>query len=327
MRIFGTIYFWLKAARLHTLPMSFMSWLVVFCWSLKLGGNVFFGILALIGVMLAHLGVNLIDDYFDYKKEVGTIKSSEDKKSIKMQKGKCKYLIDGKATINQVLVAIIIYFGLASLIGRYLLIVCGWPVAAIAAIAAVFCLLYPFLTYWGLGEVAVGMTFAPLLFAGTSFVMLGYFSLTILLLSISTGLLTVGLLHTHALMDYDCDIEDKKKTLCTLSGSKLNALIELGLMMALAYINIAIGVVLGLFPLATLATFITAPLAIVLYNSMKLYIEHPEVVPERKFWMGPMDNWEEIKKNNAQNFMLRFYISRNIMTFFTILLCAGILLG
>ena len=327
MGVLKTVYFWLKAARVHTLPMSFMSWLVVFCWAVKEGGDIFLGILALIGVMLAHLGVNLIDDYFDYKREVGTIKSSDEKKSIKMQKGKCKYLLDGETTLNKVLLVVIIYFGLASLIGLYLLIVCGWTVAYIAAIAAVFCLLYPYLTYWGLSEFAVGMTFAPLLFAGVSYVMLGYFSPTILLLSISTGLLTVGLLHTHALMDYDFDVKDNKKTLCTILKSKQRALVALGLMMAFAYINLAIGVTLEIFPLSTLITFITIPLAITLYKLMKLNIEHPEIVPERKFWMGPMDNWEEIVKNNAQSFMLRFYISRNIMMFFTVLLCIGILIG
>lgn len=327
MKIFNTIYFWLKVARLHTLPTSFMSWLVVFCWAIKQGGNVLFGILALIGVMLAHLGVNLIDDYFDYKREVGTIKASDEKKSIKMQKGKCKYLIDGKATINQVLVAIVVYFGLASLIGLFLLVACGWQVALIAGVAAVFCLLYPFLTYCGLAEVAVGMTFAPLLFAGTSFVMLGYFSKDILLLSISTGLLTVGLLHTHALMDFDCDIKDKKKTLCTILGTKQRSLVALGLMMAIAYVNIALGVSFGLYPLPTLATFVTLPLAIELYRLMGMGIYHPEIIPQRKSWMGPMDNWDEIVKNNAQSFMLKFYISRNIMMFFTALLCVGLLIG
>ena len=327
MKFINTIIFWLKAARVHTLPMSFMSWLVVFCWAIKHGGNIYFGILALIGVMLAHLGVNLIDDYFDFKREVGTIKSSDEKKSIKMQKGKCKYMIDGKATLKQTLMVTIIYFGLASLIGLYLLINCGWQVAAIASSAAVFCLLYPYLTYWGLSEVAVGLSFAPLLFAGVSFVMLGYLSKDILLLSISTGLLTVGLLHTHAMMDYDFDLKDKKKTLCTILGSKKASLIALGLMMAGAYLNIAVGVLLKLYPLATIGTFATIPLAIALYNLMKLNIEHPEVVPERKSWMGPMENWEEIKNNNAQSFMLRFYISRNIMMFFTVLLCIGILIG
>lgn len=327
MEVLKTIYFWLKAARLHTLPMSFLSWLVIFCWAIKQDGDIFLGILALIGVMLAHLGVNLIDDYFDYKREVGTIKSSEEKKSIKMQKGKCKYLIDGKATINQVLTVIIIYFGLAALIGLLLLIICGWPVALIALIAAIFCLLYPYLTYWGLSEFAVGMTFAPLLFAGVSFVMLEYFSTDALLLSIPTGLLTVGLLHTHAMMDFDFDVRDNKKTLCTLLGTKQKSLIALGLMMAIAYVNIGVGVAFGIFPIATLLTFITIPLAVVLYKLMKLNIEHPEIVPERKFWMGPMDNWDEIVANHAQSFMLRFYISRNIMIFFTVLLCVGILIS
>lgn len=327
MKLLNTVIFWLKAARLHTLPMSFMSWLVVFCWAVKDGGNITLGLFTLFGIMFAHLGVNLIDDYFDYKKEVGTIKSSDEKKSIKMQKGKCKYLIDGKATLNQLLIVIIVFFGLAALIGLSLLIVSGWQVAVIAAIGAIFCLIYPFSTYLGIGELAVGMTFAPLLFAGTYFVMLGHFSKDVLLLSISTGLLTVGLLHTHAIMDYEFDIKDNKKTLCTILGSKKRAVIALGVMMAIAYINIAVGILLGKFPLATIGTFITIPLAVTLYKLMMLNINHPEIIPERKFWMGPMDNWEEIKANNAQNFMLKFYLSRNIMTFFTILLCIGILIG
>lgn len=327
MKILNKINFWLKAARVHTLPMSFMSWLVVFCYALKLSGNVLYGIIALIGVMSAHLGVNLIDDYFDYKREVGTIKSSEEKKSIKMQKGKCAYLINGEATLNQTLAVVFVYFGIASAIGLFFLITCGWQVLLIAAVAAVLCLFYPFLTYCGLSEFAVGMTFAPLLFAGVSFVMLSYFAKDILLLSLSTGLLTVGLLHTHALMDYDFDIKDNKKTLCILAGSKFNALVTLGIMMFAAYINIAIGILLALFPRVFLLTFVTLPLPIALLYLMNLGIKSPEIVPERKFWMGPMENWEEIKKNNAQSFMLKFYISRNIMVFFTIILCLGILVS
>lgn len=325
MKILDSIWFWLKAARIHTMPMSFMSWLVVFCISFKQGGNAFYGILALIGIMLAHLGVNLIDDYFDYKREVGTIKSSDEKKSIKMQKGKCAYLINGQTTIDKVFLVVCVYFGLAALIGLFFLFVSGWKILIIATIAGVLCVLYPFLTYWGLSEFAVGMTFAPLLFAGVSFVMLGYCPKDILLLSLSTGLLTVGLLHTHALMDYDFDVKDNKKTLCILTGSKQNALITLGVMMAIAYINIAVGIYLDIFPMTYAATFLTIPLPIALYYLMNLGIKHPEIVPMRKWWMGPMDNWEEIKKNNAQSFMLKFYISRNIMVFFTIMLCFGII--
>lgn len=327
MKFFKQICFWLKAARVHTLPMSFMSWLVIFCVALKLGGNVLYGVVALVGVMLVHLGVNLLDDYFDFKREVGTIKSSEEKKNIKMQKGKCAYLLSGNATNEQTLMVAMIFFGLASLIGLYLLDSCGWGILLVVFAAGLLSLLYPFLTYLGLSEFAVGMTFAPLLFAGVSYVMLGYIMHRMIWLSLSTGLLTVCLLHTHALMDYDFDVVDKKKTLCIVAGSKSKALILLGIMMALAYIDIAVGVLYKVYPVTYLLTFLTIPLPIALYRLMDLGIKHPEIVPERKFWMGPMENWKTIEQNNAQSFMLKFYISRNIMVFFTIMLVIGILIG
>lgn len=327
MNIFKRVWFWLKAARFHTMPMSFMSWLVVFCYALKFGGDIVLGILALLGVMSAHLGVNLVDDYFDFKREVGTIKSSDEKKSIKMQKGKCAYLLSGQTDINAVGRVVLVYFGIAAFIGLILTFFCGWKILLIAGIAALLCMTYPFLTYCGLSEFAVGMTFGPMLFAGVSYVMLGFITKNIMLMSISTGLLTVGLLHTHALMDYDFDVIDKKKTLCTLSGSKQNANIILGLMMGIAYINMAVGIYLDIFPSATALTFLTLPLAIALCYLLNLSIKHPEIVPERKFWMGPMEHWADIEKNNAQSFMLKFYISRNIMMFFTLLLCLGIIIG
>lgn len=327
MNLLNIIWFWLKAARVHTLPMSFMSWLVVFCIAIKDGGNIPLGILALIGVMLAHLGVNLIDDYFDFKNEVGTIKSSDEKKSIKMQKGKCAYLLEGKATINQVLLVTIIYFGLAAAIGLVLMLICGWQVALIAVLASVFCLLYPKLTYWGLSEFAVGITFSPLLFSGVYFVMTKSFLWEAILISISTGLLTVVLLHVHALMDYDFDIKENKKTLCTILKSKQNAYIALVLMVLGAYINILVGIGLNIFPIQYSLTFLTLPLGLELFRQMKLHITQQEVVPVRKWWMGPMDNWESIKASNAESFMLRFYIARNVMIFFALILTFAILIS
>ncbi|HNW26326.1 MAG TPA: prenyltransferase [Candidatus Gastranaerophilaceae bacterium] len=327
MENFNRIIFWLKAARVHTMPMSFMSWLVVFCWSYSIGGDFFYGILALIGIMSAHMGVNLVDDYFDYKEELKEQKFQNDPQSITMQKGKCKYMIEGKATLEQTFRALSVFFAIAIFIGIFLAFKCGWQVLLIAFVASLFCAFYPFLTYRGLGEIAVGMTFAPLLFMGTSFVMLGGFSSDILLLSISTGLLTVGLLHTHALMDYDFDVKNNKKTLCTLLKSKEKALVALGIMMAGAYLNIILGIFTNKFPASTAITLISAPLAVVLYKSMSLTIQDPNTSLPKKFWMGPMEHWEEIKANNAHNFMLNFYLSRNIMMFFTILLCISLLTG
>lgn len=326
MQFINTIVFWLKAARIHTIPMSFMSWLVVFCWAASIGGNIFLGILALIGIIFAQLGVNLIDDCFDYKKELAKTKNPEEVKKIKMQDSKCQYLIDGKTTLKKAFIVSFLYFVIASIIGLTLLILCGWQVALITFIAGLLCIFYPFLTYTYLGEFAVFMTFAPLLFAGVSFVMLGYFTKEILILSVSTGLLTVGLLHTHALLDFDFDIGNNKKTFCTFLANKKNSLAALAIMMAVAYINIILCIFLGILPVASIITFITIPLAVTLYKFMKLNIENPQIISERKFWMGPMENWEELKKINAHNFTLKIYLSRNIMMFFTILLCISLFL-
>ena len=57
----------LECSRIFSLPMSILSWLVVFTYSIIDSGNVFYGLLALIGISFAHLGTNLLDDYFDYK--------------------------------------------------------------------------------------------------------------------------------------------------------------------------------------------------------------------------------------------------------------------
>ena len=61
------ILFWLKNSRIFSLPMTVLSWLVVFAYAIKHDGNIFNGIIALIGIACAHLATNLFDDYVDYK--------------------------------------------------------------------------------------------------------------------------------------------------------------------------------------------------------------------------------------------------------------------
>ncbi|UKI40884.1 MAG: hypothetical protein L6V95_12345 [Candidatus Melainabacteria bacterium] len=63
--------FWFKASRGYSLPMSVISWLIIFVYALKFSnGNIIYGILALIGIAFAHLGTNLFDDYIDFKDNV-----------------------------------------------------------------------------------------------------------------------------------------------------------------------------------------------------------------------------------------------------------------
>ena len=49
-------------------------------------------------------------------------------------------------------------------------------------------------------------------------------------------------------------------------------------------------------------------------------IKNVEFVP--RFWMGPMEDWENIKKTHMEFFMYRFYLARNLCFLFCII--AGI---
>ena len=61
MRVrFSTI---LECSRVYSLPMTVMSWLVIFAFGILSSGNINYGILALIGISLAHMGTNVLDDF------------------------------------------------------------------------------------------------------------------------------------------------------------------------------------------------------------------------------------------------------------------------
>lgn len=274
------IIFWLNAARVYTMPMTIMSWGIVFIWALSDGGNAFLGLLTLLGILLAHLGTNLFDDYLDYKKGV---------ENIQNLKEKCWYLKSGEATLPQTLAVVMIYFGLAALIGLFLTIKVGLGVAVIAFAAGILCLLYSPCTYIGLGEVLVGLLFSPFLYLGTYYVMTHSFSKELMFMAISTGLLVVAVLYTHMLIDYESDKQDNKITLSRLMGTKQNAFILLIAMISAAYFNIGILVYLNIFAYKFLLVFLSLPLAFKLFGLMKITTYSPDAKLEENYFRKRID--------------------------------------
>lgn len=316
----NAILFWFSAARGYSIPISVMSWAVPFVFGVCDKGNVFYGILALIGIVLVHLGVNLFDDVIDYYLEKRLINKGL-RDTFNFQQGKCQYIINGSATLMNTLVVASCLFFAALLIGLFLFLKCGMVVTYIVLITAALAVLYPVLTYFALGEVIVAIVFSPLLYLGTYFVMTGHFSLEMMIVSISTGLLTVGLLHTHTFMDFDFDQKNNKKTLCALVKTKENAVITQGIIMFLAFLNITIFALFGQLPGLMLLSLLAIPSAVSLYKLLNLHIKNPSVVVEPKFWMGPMENWEKIKENKLEAFMVKFLLARNVMLIFSFFVC------
>lgn len=253
------ICFWLKNSRLFSLPMTLLSWLVIFVYSLKLDGNVLNGVLALVGISFAHLATNLFDDYVDYKNLPEN-----------SQKCKCAYIKDGSVTINDVLKVVVVYLVIASGIGFVLFFRCGFPVIILAMIGGIIALIYAKLSQRGLSELAVGTAFGPLLFEGVYFVMTGRFSWTVFVMSIAVVMFTIGLMYVHTLLDFEGDMCAHKMTLACRFGDKNIALKGVFVVYGLGYLFTFVLVIM-LKNYYLLFTFVLIPVVFKIYKNLQSY--------------------------------------------------------
>lgn len=308
------IKFWLENSRVFSLPMTLMSWLVVFIYALKHNGDVLNGVIALIGISMAHLATNLFDDYVDYK-----LLCKDEKFLNSAQKCKCEYIKTGKASLNDLLCVVIFYCSIAVLTGIFLTFRAGLPVVGLAFIGAIITLLYARLSTFGLSEIAVGIAFGPLLFEGVYFVMTKSFSSEVFILSIAVVMFTIGLLYTHTLLDYDGDMTSHKKTLCCRIGDKNCALKVLSFIYLFGYFMIGI-LAIKTNKYALCLTYLTMPLAGFLYGYMKSYNTDKTSLPVAKWYNYPLDNWNCLKSEPTAPFYFRLFQARNLMVYFCLIL-------
>ncbi len=323
MKFFEKVFFWLRAARLYTVATSVVPYLfAVFLASQKVDVNVFLSILGFIGVVLAHLSINLLDDYFDWKK--GAVEEYKKLLEAGMQARthKCFYLEDGSVTLNQLLAAIVTMDFIACVCGFIIFLKVGWSVVLIAALAGFLAFFYsasPFKwSYRGLGEPVIGVIFGPLIMFGAYITAGAKIDNIIVLSSIIVGILIANIAYTHAIMDFDSDVKVGKKSFPIRFGSKENAINFLGVFYLLAYFLVLVGIILKIYPLISLIVFITLPKALALVKLMNSSEKTP------KFWMGIMENWAALQKEGSDWFMMRLCLSRNLVVDFVILLAVSL---
>lgn len=311
-----SIIFWLNCARVYSLPITVLNWLVIFLYSLTVGGKVFYGILALLGISLVHMSTNLIDDYFDYKILV------KDKKFLdSAQNCKCAYLKNGQATVKELRNAIIIFLAFAGLIGGFLFFKSGVYVALLAFIGLLIALTYQKFSLNGFGEVAVIIAYGPLMYEGVYYVMTGKFSWLVCLLSLASALFTNTILYAHMLMDYDGDECAHKTTLCRKLKTKDNALKFILFFYISAYLLI-LYLSLSTKNYYYFLTLITLPGVMDLYNSLKSYNKDKNIIP--KLHYIPAD-WEKVKDSKDAFFYFNFFYARDILSAFLLLTCFAII--
>ena len=317
----------MECSRIFSLPMSIFSWLVIFVYSAISSGNTLYGILALVGICFAHLGTNIVDDYFDYKSLIKQVDFDKSEYLKNSQKTKCRYLINGVLKETNLIKFVVLYFGIAFLIGLFLFFKCGMGVLYFALAGGIVGLIYPFISKFCLSEIAVGLTYGPILFGGVFYVMTGSYSYDAILLCIPTMFMTIVLLYIHTVMDYEYDLNEGHLTIANRFNSQLDSLIILKILLILAYLSIIVLCVLDTADWQIFLTYLTIPLAIDLYKSLESFSTAPEEAPEHKWYHFPMENLEYFKNRNEDSFMIRMFQSRNLMIYFSMFMVLGIILS
>ncbi|MCU6762478.1 1%2C4-dihydroxy-2-naphthoate octaprenyltransferase [uncultured Roseburia sp.] len=320
--------FWFHNARPVSLPQSVMPALAAFFLAAgETGFSWITGLLAVLGGCLAHLGMNLADDYFDYRKKETGFRDQLAGEGIRARTKKCAYIVSGEATIKQTLRAAV-GFGIAALIpGAVILYQRGFIILLIAAAGVFLGESYsgePLrLSYRGLGELDIGVMFGPLLMAGVFFAACGHLSLKLLAPALSMGLLVTNILYVHSVLDYEADMRAGKATMAALIKGNTGRKAVLSCFLFLPYILTVLMTVTGKMNPIYLAVLATLPWAVLLYRSVDTYMKEPEKLPKRRAWHGPMKNWEQIVKGNLSWFMFRWYLARNLLTAFAFIFIAA----
>lgn len=319
------LIFWYRNARPISLPQSMLPALTAVALSV---GAAEFSVLAavasVIGTICLHLGMNLLDDWFDWKEGSAEARQKVANEGFRGRMIKYPYLTSGEATPRQLLGAVAVFFALAAIMGAIVVAVRGWMVLGWVVAGLVIGVSYsggPLrLGFRGLGELVIFLMFGPLLMTGVYYAITGTVDWKIAWLSIAVGLLVTNIVYTHSVLDSIPDSKMGKKTMAHLMGSGKGQIAFSAVLNTLPYIIVAVGVVLSQVHVAYLAVFLVLPVSLWLVGSLNAHVCQKEVLIEPKIWMGPMGDFEKFRQAGIDWFLLRWLTSRNIVTMFCMLL-------
>ena len=212
-------------------------------------------LLTFAGVMALHASVDLLNDFWDFKRGIDT-KTKRTKMS-----GGTGVLPEGLLKPSSVYRAGIMFLFIGSLIGAYFVITDGILIAIILGFAILSVYFYSTkIVDSGLGEFFVAVK-GSMIVIGTFFIQSGQINVESILGGIIVGSLSALVLFIASFPDHDADKSKGRKTLVIAVGkekaSKLFWIFPL-----ISYSVIILGISSSLFPLSSLISFLGMPLMI-----------------------------------------------------------------
>ena len=248
---------WLRAVRIRFLLASVISvflGLAINWWQEKTL-NIEFALLTLAGVVALHASVDLLNDYWDYKRKIDT-----ETRRTKFSGG-TGVLPEGLLKPTQVYRAGIIMLIVGVVIGGYFIFERGIIIAVILGFAIISIYFYSTrIVDSGLGEIFVAIKGAMIVL-GTYFVQNPHITIEPILAGIVSGILSSTVLFVNSFPDYEADKAHGRKTLVIVLG-KAKAASSVWIFPIISYGIIIVSVIAHIFPIISLITLFTLPIMI-----------------------------------------------------------------
>jgi len=212
-------------------------------------------ILTFAGVMALHASVDLLNDFWDFKRGIDT-KTKRTKMS-----GGTGVLPEGLLKPSSVYRAGLGFLLIGSVIGSYFVVTDGIIIGIILGFAILSIYFYSTkIVDSGLGEFFVAVK-GSMIVIGAYFIQSGQITIESILGGIVVGVLSSLVLFIASFPDHDADKSQGRKSLVIAVGKEKAAKL-FWIFPLVSYFTIIIGVSANLFPLISLITFLTIPLMI-----------------------------------------------------------------
>ena len=255
---------WLRAIRIKFLLASVIavSLGLSLSWHAGYSIDIFHAVLTFAGVISLHASVDLLNDYWDFKRGIDT-KTKRTKMS-----GGTGVLPEGLLKPKSVYLVGIGFLILGAIIGIYFVTIFGITIGLILGFAILSVYFYSTkIVNWGLAEVFVTIKGA-LIIIGTYFIQTQNIDDFTILAGIVVGILSSLVLFVTSIPDHDMDKEKGRRTLIIIFG-KSNVVRTFIIFPILAYGIIIYGVISGLFPIYSLIVLLAKPFLILAILHLK----------------------------------------------------------
>jgi len=271
----STLSTWLRVIRVRFLLASVIAvsvGLAISWWQFSTI-DVLHAALTMIGVLALHASVDLLNDYWDFKRGIDTAT-----KRTKMSGG-TGVLPEGLLEPKTVYRAGVAFLIIGAIIGSYFVIIDGIIIGAILGFAILSIYFYSTkIVDSGLAEIFVTIK-GTMIVLGTFFIQTSEISVSPILGGIVVGILSSLVLFIVSFPDYEADKSKGRKTLVIATG-KQKATTIFWVFPALSYVIIISGVILEFFPIFCLITLLTIPLVVKAGLGLRVnYNEVEKMVP------------------------------------------------